>query len=813
MWKAFNMKYLSQTLLTLLLMILSTTAVQAQQTNLANLPETYTPFPYAGVRGWLITHNLGTTGARFWVDGISGDSHGSRELLIKTFEPGTPADGKLRPYDVIIGAAIPATTDTTTWTTEPKLRPFDTDARLEMMRAITWAESDAGQGKLKLLRSRDGKTEEIVIDIPVMGDYSATAPNNCPKSKKIVEEGVAFLAEEMPVNGYYDLPGALNAMAMYASGDDRYLDHVRRSAMRMGVNDEVSDRGHETWRWGYTNTFLNEYYLATGDKRVLPLIKDYADALAAGQCNPGTWGHRAVPDFVPPGYGSLNSSGVVCFISLILSNQSGVEYDTEALKRSIKFYGSYAGRGGIPYGDHPPDNGATSNGKNGMGAVAFAMLGAEPAAQWFARLCASANLRSFEGGHTGNFFNQTWAPLGASLAGEENYAQFWKRFNSYRDMARRHDGSMVTQPWPHRREGDLGTGNYIARGPLWSTGGLTLSYLAGNEQLATLGRRDSVFAKNPPKELEAALALYDEKNFEAAAQAAAAFVSAEHERLSMLAKQLQTASQRNLNSLDLTLAAMQANLEQGDLYELQHQLQAIESIIDLDDPRVSTFVAVVNDPANEAILADGQAYHQSTHGISWVGPSGFRQYARPFQIKGKARSELERLAREGKGGYQALAQAKLDKHPLITITPETPLFDNKAKDEQWHVLMAKQAPEGWTTLNFRDASWSKLAIPTKDFKGKSKVYLRRVFEIKDPAAIRALMLEYETGGKMTVYLNGVRILDTAGGGWPPRMFTPLRDTTLGLLREGKNCLALELTPDAKLDTFDCILKATIEPQR
>lgn len=790
-----------------LLCLMACPVLAQDELNLTAWPKYQAPVPYAGERNWHVTQNMGATGVRFWVAGQRGDSAESRELLVKSVEPGSPADGVLQPYDVIVGAAVPPNTPTTTWKQAPDVKKFAGDARLAMMRALTWAESDAGKGKLQLLRFRDGQTQMVTLQLPVMGTYAETAPYDCPKTEKIVSDAAAFLASHMPVEGFVDLPGAHAAMLLYASGDDRYLDHVRRSAMRM-AEGPVSDMGHETWRWGNVNTFLGEYYLATGDQRVLNKIKGYSDALAAGQCNPGTWGHRAVPDFIPPGYGSLNASGVVCFLSLILADQAGVEFDTTAIERSIRFYGSYAGRGSIPYGDHPPGNGPSANGKNGMAAVAFYQLGADPAAQWFARLSASSNLHDFEGGHTGNFFNQTWAPLGASLAGTENYQQFWSRFNSYRDMARRWDGSFVTQPWTHRREGDLGTGNYVKAGPMWNTGGFALSYLAGTNRLAILGRRDSVFAANPPRELEPALASYQDKKFEKAAALAGEFTSAGDERLATLAAQLQNAAERNIKSLELTLADMQANLDAGDLYELKMQLRAIESIMDADDPRLAAFREAVNDSANEPIMETGKQYHAATKGPRWVGPLGFQIFAIPSQANADQRKVLETIATSGPQGYRQMAMKHLATHPWIQIMPDTALFD--PNQPAWRLAPADvKLADDWFSPAFDDSGWQTVKLPSEKLAGRETLVLRRTFGGVDASQVESLMLEYTLGKGETiaVYLNGQCVMENTSPGWPGIHQYPLKPNVTKLLKDDTNDLAVKITPGKAYADFNLMLKA------
>ena len=65
---------------------------------------------------------------------------------------------------------------------------FADDARIQFARAITAAE-DAKAAVLRLIRWRDGQTENVELKLPVLGTYSDTAPYDCPKSKRIFEQG------------------------------------------------------------------------------------------------------------------------------------------------------------------------------------------------------------------------------------------------------------------------------------------------------------------------------------------------------------------------------------------------------------------------------------------------------------------------------------------------------------------------------------------------------------------------------------------------------------------------------------------------
>lgn len=749
--------------LTVLLTVACLMPAHGQDHDIAKTPKYVTPFPYAGSRIWHITQNLGPTGARGWVHGKNGNSNESREILIKSVEPGSPADGILQPYDVIVGAAVPPEAPASSWETVPDVKPFESDARLCMGRAITWAVSDTGKGDLKLLRSRDGEEAEVItIKIPVMGTYADAMPMECPKSQAIVESAAKFLAQNMSAKGYGEGVGQPhNAGFLLATHKPEYLDHVRRSAINMSELNEISEAGHETWRWGNTNTFLAEYYLATGDERVLSTIREYCQRMQDGQCNPGTWGHRVVPDFIPPGYGSVNSTGIVCFYSLLLANQCGIHNADLAIERSIGFYGGYAGRGTIPYGDHEPAYNSTNNGgKNGNAALAFHFLGAEPAAQWFARLCASSDLENFEGGHTGNYFNQTWTPLGVQVAGDENYINFWKRFQWYRDLARRYDGGFNAQPWPHGREGDLGTNSYVNKGPEWSTGSYALSYLAGSERLAMLSRRDSVFAENVPAELSEALKHFRAKEFSKAAELAAALMESSDSRVVKLAEQLQGVAERNIASIDLTLADMARNLKKGDLYLVKHQLLGMESLLDPADERLKSYREAVEDPAAEEILTAGAVYDRAAKGMSMNGERGFNRILP--KASGSDRRFLVSLARKPDGPYGKLASELLEAQPDLAMAAGDKLATVKAGKEH--------TPDKTHTMSID-------------------------FDIADPQSIEDLYFSHKMAKVLKAELNGTKILDfTAVEPFAREEALLLKPITKELIKSGKNTLIIEVTP-------------------
>lgn len=377
---------------------------------------------------------LGPTGARGWIWGRGLETTEARQVLITKVEKGSPADGVLEPGDVILGVGG---------------KPFASDARQAFGAAITEAETPAAKGLLRLIRWREGKTEPVAVTLKVLGAYADTAPYNCPKSRLILEQGCRYLAGR-DLGG--DIVGETGALALLASGIPEYLEKVKALAHKIGKPDLklALKPGMFAWDWGYTNLFLAEYYLATGDEFVLPAIRELSTTIAKGQSAVGTWGHgMSLPRHYGGlgGYGAINSAGLPCWLSMVLGQKCGVKDRTldVAVERSHAFFGFYTGKGSIPYGDHPPywdlhDN----NGKNSMAVIAFDLLGDRAATRFFSRMSV-ASYDERELGHTGNYFSYLWGPLGAARAGPEAVAAHLKEQRWFYDLARRWDGGFTYQ--------------------------------------------------------------------------------------------------------------------------------------------------------------------------------------------------------------------------------------------------------------------------------------------------------------------------------------------------------------------------------
>ena len=400
--------------------------------------------------------NLGPTGARGWIYTNRMETSEARQIYVTQVEKGSPAESVLEKGDVILGIAN---------------KPFSHDPRTELGKAIGKAE--ASDGALRLIRWREGKTDEAILRLKVLGAYSTTAPFDCTKSRRIFEQGCEVMVRNMKKNSKAenDITRCLNALALLASGREEYLPIVRAQVEKASKFTDPERRTLHSWFYGPSNMLVAEYTLATGDRSFVPDLERMSMEIVRGQSAVGSWGHRFVPEGNGgrlAGYGMINATGLPLTVSLILAREAGVknpELDT-AIAKSLRMIRFYVGKGSVPYGDHSPwIETHDDNGKNGIAAVMFNLIGDAEAATYFSRMSVASHGGERDMGHTGNFLNLLWAMPGVALSGSNASGAWMNEFGWYYDLARRWDGSFshlgAPQAKPDSYKGWDTTGAYL----------------------------------------------------------------------------------------------------------------------------------------------------------------------------------------------------------------------------------------------------------------------------------------------------------------------------------------------------------------
>lgn len=439
-------------------------------------------FTKRGTRDETHDWTLGPTGARGWVWAWRQQTTDARQILVTEIAAGSPADGVLQKDDVILGM---------------NGRLFGDDARVTFAKAIT--EAERVNGVLNLVRWRNGQTQNVTVRLPVLGAYAATAPYDCPKSKRIFEQGCAAIAKAGFKNKRGDgirieIANALRALALLASGRAEYRPLVAEYAATVSVCTP-NQGGHKSWDYGYETLFLAEYATATKDASVMPGLTRLATDIASGASAVGTWGHTfARPEGNLNGYGCMNQPGIVLTMAMVVAREAGVKSPQLdlAIARSARFLRWFAGKGAIPYGDHAPWPDHDDNGKCSSAAILFDLLGEREPAAFFARMATAAHAER-ESGHTGNFFNVLWALPGVARCGPLATGAYLRETAWYYDLARGWDVRFAHQGLPGaRRE------NYSD----WDcTGAYMLAYALPLRSLVITGRKPSVVPPLTPAEV------------------------------------------------------------------------------------------------------------------------------------------------------------------------------------------------------------------------------------------------------------------------------------------------------------------------
>ncbi|MDT8389843.1 MAG: DUF6288 domain-containing protein [Lentisphaeria bacterium] len=428
-------------------------------------------------------------------------------LVVDLVEQGSPADGKLQAGDVIV--AVDG-------------QPIPLDAYTLFTEAIDKAETEEGGGKLRLtvrrapeLMSKDPKPqppkestkseirnpkseislgeisnasreEDVTLQLKVLGAYSPSAPVNCAKTDALITQTADYLVK----SGDY---GKLNwgLLGLLATGEEKYIkvvrDHLHAAEWAQPPEnlDELVGvtKSSTAWHWGYQALILTEYYLLTGDAFVLPAITKFARGLAAGQDQAGLWGHRMRhPELGRAfGYGVMNQPSLSIFIALILAEKCGVKDQLvrDAIERTHGHYNKWIGQGALPYGNHnPKETEFTNNGTSGSLAIAFALLGNNKGASFYAAMSAAASEEILTG-HTGCDWNILWSGLGANVLGPEMATAYSQKT---------HWLPTVTRTWTGRHVGILGRGSAPNSGGLGTTGGHLLNLCAGRRAIHLTGK-------------------------------------------------------------------------------------------------------------------------------------------------------------------------------------------------------------------------------------------------------------------------------------------------------------------------------------
>jgi len=697
------------------------------------------------VNGQLKTHGYdnftGWLGPLGVFTGPFGPNMGVREV-----KPGAPADGKVFVGDVIYSV---------------NGRMLGDQAWEVMGDAITASETEAGKGKMVLGIRRGGENLNVALQLKVMGTYSSTAPYDCPKTEKIVTDLENWVVAQGGDAGF------LNADALFllATGNPKLQGLVRRAVYAKLREIDITKpieptKAGQSWYNGADALLLGEYYLATGDRNVLPCLKYLCDRLAATQNPLGGWRHN-----YPGGahYGLIPAAGLPCVFGMHFAKEAGLPINLASYELGVRYFSHNRAETGTQiYGSGPCqvevpapfDPAVMANGKiwtyNGMvsaSAILMRLVGNYRAAHLCSLMSVFAWNNTFDG-HGGNFWNNFWTPLGAHEHSRAAFIHFWKHYRWYRECNRMFDGSLI-----QHEDGRVGAGTGVA-------------LVAPRRRLQITGAPRSPFAKDAPDFLQPALAAYEAKNYAGCEKRvnellATGLVPKDArptvEYLGRAAREIQ-------ESIAADFDRVEALLRDGQFYAASLELPQLKGVVPLGDERLAAIEKAL--PADK-VRADKKRLDDPQAALAK------KPKAAPAADMWECLVTEIATARSKQGA---------GKVPAAQASP-------------WRLQVVEdmaQAPAGWMQPDFDDSGWDQTHLPIS-WRMYHTALLRTKFTVKDRSAFDGLRFRgwLFRQQAIEIYLNGqliakVNNLEQKTG----NVEAEFNESAMKHLKDGENTLAI-----------------------
>lgn len=688
---------------------------------------------YQNFTGW-----LGPVGIR---TGPFGPNMGVREV-----KPASPADGKIFVGDVIYSA---------------NGNMLGEKAWEVMGAAITESETKEAGGRFVIGVRRDGANKNVEVTLRVMGTYSSTAPYDCPKTERIIADLEDWVVNQGGGAGFLNS----DALFVLATGNPKLQGLVRRVVYsHMSKVDPLgafeATKAGKSWHNSAAAILLGEYYLATGDRNVLPYLKNSCDRLAATQNKEeGGWRHNFPGG---PTYGLIPNAGLPGVMGMHFAREAGLEIDMESFARGVKHFGDRrAETGFLIYGfggcqrEVPPvfepevmssGHMDTFNGGLSAAGILMKLVGKYRAAHLCSLISAYAWNNTFHG-HGGNFWNNFWTPLGAHDHGRQAFIHFWKNYRWYRECNRVFDGSLI-----QHESGKVGAGPGVA-------------LVAPRRRLQIVGAPKSPFSVNAPESLRPAVHAYWKKDYSRCEKLVNELISGgivgkedlpTVEFLARAAREIQ-------ESISCDLGRMKVLSEAGKPDEARADLAQLRGIMQEGDVRLT---------AIEKSIASAKASQKPA-------PAKTVSKGKEAEEEGEWECLVTEIATPKSKGKGEFAPGKVPEE-------EASVWRMKVVED------LSQAPENWTEPRFDDSGWGETHLPIS-WRMYHTALLRTKFTVKNKKAYDLLRLRgwfFRQQG-MEISLNGevigkVNNLEKKTG----NVESKFKASALKHLKNGENTLAV-----------------------
>ena len=716
------------------------------------------------VNGQMKTHGYdnfsGWVGPAGFMTGPFGPNMGVREV-----KAGSPAAGKILAGDVI-------------YSVNGKM--LGERAWEVMGAAITESETAEKGGRLQLGVHRAGHNLDVELTLKVMGTFSSTAPYDCPKTEQIITDLEQWVVAHGAGEGFLNT----DALFLMATGNTKLQGYVRRIIYSKMANMNLAQaidpkNAGKSWFNSADALLFGEYYLSTGDRNVLPYLKNFCDRLAASQNKQeGGWRHNFPGG---PTYGLIPNAGLPGVMGMNLAQKAGVNIDLVSYELGLNHFGhNRAETGFLIYGfggcerevpaPFDPEAMATGhmnsyNGGLSAAGILMGLAGNYRAAHLCSFISAYAWNNTFHG-HGGNFWNNFWTPLGANAHSKAAFIHFWQEYRWYRELNRMFDGSLI-----QHQGGEVGAGTGVA-------------LVAPRQRLQIVGAPLSPFATNAPVILMPALEAFAKKDYAGCEKQAnellATGLVSKNDRPTV--EYLARASREIPESIDVDLGRVEKLLKDGKFDEANLDVDQLKGVLPAGNERLVAF--------EKALAAPGVATKiKNNKGRTAEHPEEL------VSVENTSSDEFDSVtSANGKSAQKrdwACLVTEISTARSKSGTGKVP----PAQASKWRMAVVEdmsQAPDGWTSPDFNDRDWAETNLPMS-WKMYHTALLRTKFMVKDKQSFDALRFRswlYRQQG-VEIYLNGKLIARVNNlEEKTATVEAELNEAALQQLQEGENTLTI-----------------------
>jgi len=479
--------------------------------------------PDKEVPGFLI--NLGPTGARAVLT--------ERTFIVKYIFKGSPAVGKLKEGDVILGCfGKQFSSHTFGGSPHGYEGPI-----MDMGMAIEAAEGK--DGKLPLNVSRDSKNITVTVELEAIGAFGPTYPYNCKKSELLRTRALKYLADNSDAQRGASNTKMAVTLALLSSDNPSQQALGRTLAQRWSGDRPNSD----TWSWNLSHQAitLSEYYILSRDSSVLPTLKYIVGLIEKAQWTgpniqrwkasefknvdqatldqhqalyDGGFGHCPYPEVVSRGgggYGPMQYTTILAVTARQLAARCSVPVDADLLKRSMDFihrgtneagYVAYGGEFTLNNGPVDPVRWkASRSGENYVGRCGCAIVAHELGPEFADSASYLVKYRSFvkhavksmPDGHADSNLGIFWGIMGAAASEDPAALRAVLDYHkAFFNMMRCCDGSYAILPGR-----DYADDGYYHSSRYHPTGTMALAYGLAYPKLRIQGVEVGIPGVNP----------------------------------------------------------------------------------------------------------------------------------------------------------------------------------------------------------------------------------------------------------------------------------------------------------------------------